>query len=226
MDTDDKWFRAIEDHFVRLRGAPLLLSPGDWHQASEWQRRGIPLDLVLQAISDVFAAAVARGRKTPIQSLRYCRHAVEEAFAQREAGGVGRPGALPAPAPDPVGIVRDLAIRIGALHLPTKLAVERDLLSSLLHGVGEKLEAGALDRAGAEAALAELDRRLIELLQAALPAAEAEVLRSRCDRRLAEFGGRLSAVEADQTRHRMLAAELRRVWEMPRLSVMGGTSGV
>ena len=229
MVTDDAWFRAVEDHFVALRGEPLILSPKDWHQASEWRRQGIPLELVLQAITDVFAAAAARGRRTPVQSLRYCRHAVEEAFAQLQAGAIGRPAPAPDPGPDAVGIVRELETRVAALPLPptAPAPVAGDLqgVSAALCSVRERLESGALDRAGAEQALAEIDQRLLGLLQEALPAEELAALHARCDRRLADFGGRLSAIEADQTRSRMLASELRRLWHLPRLSVLGGRGG-
>ena len=77
----DRYFRAVEDHFIRLRGAPLVLSPDDWHLADTWLERRIPLPEVLRAISEVFESARARGRRKPVLSLAYCRHAVEEAYA-------------------------------------------------------------------------------------------------------------------------------------------------
>ena len=88
--NDHAYFRAIEDHFIRLRGAPLLLSPADWQIAREWHREGIPLDLVLGALDEVFERRAERGSERPIQSLRYCSSAVAAAwkrsFSMSQAG--------------------------------------------------------------------------------------------------------------------------------------------
>ena len=45
-EADQAYFQAIEETFVRLRGAPLLLSPADWQVARRWHRDGVPLPLV------------------------------------------------------------------------------------------------------------------------------------------------------------------------------------
>lgn len=90
------YFRAIEDAFVRLRGAPLLLSPADFQVATRWQRDGVPLGLVLATLEEVFAKRRERGARGRINSLRYCAPAVEAAWAEvqelqgparRDAGG-------------------------------------------------------------------------------------------------------------------------------------------
>ncbi|HTQ81557.1 MAG TPA: hypothetical protein VMM92_16285, partial [Thermoanaerobaculia bacterium] len=49
------YFEAVEEIFVGLRGAPLLLSPADWQVARRWQREGVPLSLVRGALEEVFA---------------------------------------------------------------------------------------------------------------------------------------------------------------------------
>src|SRR3954453_9095106 len=75
------YFQAIEEIFVELRGAPLLLSPADWQVARRWQREGIPLDLVRSTLEEVFAKRKERGAKGRISSLRYCAPAPEPAGA-------------------------------------------------------------------------------------------------------------------------------------------------
>src|SRR5436309_13032449 len=77
------YFQAIEEVFVALRGAPLLLSPTDWQIARRWHREGIPLGLIRQALEAVFAKRQERGAKGRISSLRYCAPAVEAAWAER-----------------------------------------------------------------------------------------------------------------------------------------------
>ena len=84
-DEAQQYFRAIEEAFIRLRGAPLLLSPEDWRQAEQWRRRGVPLELVLAVLEQVFARRLERGARGRIQSLRYCAQAVETAWQEVEA---------------------------------------------------------------------------------------------------------------------------------------------
>src|SRR5437763_16109793 len=84
-DSDHAYFQAIEEIFVELRGAPLLLSPADWQVARRWQREGIPLDLVRSTLEEVFAKRKERGAKGKISSLRYCAPAVEAAWADLRA---------------------------------------------------------------------------------------------------------------------------------------------
>src|SRR5688500_13177588 len=76
------YFRAIEEAFVRLRGAPRLLSPADFQVASRWQREGVPLGLVLATLEEVFAKRRERGARGRINSLRYCAPAIEAAWAE------------------------------------------------------------------------------------------------------------------------------------------------
>ena len=66
---DHEFFQAIEACFIRLRGAPLLLSPADWQLAKHWRQRGIPLDLVLETLEEVFAARRARNAKGKVQDF-------------------------------------------------------------------------------------------------------------------------------------------------------------
>ena len=60
---DVAYFRAVEDAFVRLRGAPLLLSPEDFQVALRWRREGVPLSLVEATLEEVFAKRRERGAK-------------------------------------------------------------------------------------------------------------------------------------------------------------------
>ena len=50
------YYRAVEEAFVRRRGAAMLLSPRDWSLIGEWIDVGVPLRVVLQAIDNIFDA--------------------------------------------------------------------------------------------------------------------------------------------------------------------------
>src|SRR5436305_902597 len=94
------YFQAIEEIFVALRGAPLLLSPADWQVARRWHGEGVPLDVVRSTLEEVFAKRKERGAKGRLSSLRYCAPAVEAAWADlRELSAPARraeAAALPA----------------------------------------------------------------------------------------------------------------------------------
>lgn len=79
---ESAYFGAIEDAFVRLRGAPLLLSPADYQVAARWHRAGVPLGLVVATLEEVFAKRRERGAKGRINSLRYCAPAVDAAWGE------------------------------------------------------------------------------------------------------------------------------------------------
>jgi hypothetical protein len=73
------YFSEIEDEFVRRRGSHLLVSTLDWSLMETWRQRGIPLHIVLRGINqsfDNYDKRENRGRK--VNTLFFCRQAVEE----------------------------------------------------------------------------------------------------------------------------------------------------
>src|SRR4029077_879820 len=96
-DSDHAYFQAVEEIFVELRGAPLLLSPADYRVAQRWHREGVPLDLLRRTLEEVFAKRQERGAKGKVNSLRYCAPAVEAAWSDlRELTAPGQRAAAPA----------------------------------------------------------------------------------------------------------------------------------
>lgn len=98
------YFKEIEGAFVRRRGRNLLLSPVDWALMESWEKRGVPLRIILTTIDEVFDKAGADpGRAASIRSLSYCRDAVEARFRSWKDGRVGAEmpeGRVEAAAPD------------------------------------------------------------------------------------------------------------------------------
>src|SRR3989454_7723003 len=94
-EAADQYFGAIEEEFVRGRGAAMLLSPRDWSLIGEWKEAGVPLRVVLQGITNVFDSFAGRaptGRR--INSLSYCRQEVQvlhEIYRSLHAVEAGRP---------------------------------------------------------------------------------------------------------------------------------------
>jgi hypothetical protein len=204
---DQAYFLAIEDFFVRLRGAPLQLAPADWHVARRWHRQGIPLALVRQAIEVVFARRRERGLK-PYCRLRYCAPAVEEAWAQHLE--LAAPGGRAAAEP------LDVAARLSRLAaaLPAGLPGMEELKRRL-----SELSRAGLDPQSLEERLADLDRAALDGALAALAAERRATLDATVAKALSALGGRLPAAEVERARERLARQVLRELTGLPMLSL-------
>lgn len=204
-DGDHAYFQAIEETFVALRGAPLLLSPADWQLARRWRRAGIPLDLVRRTLAEVFARREERKAKRQLLSLRYCARAVEQAWQElvdlTSPGHRGTPEEL------------DLSGRLAALAaaLPENLAGRGRLARRMTALTGEA--------PAVEEALAQLDRELVETALQAAPAETRAEVEARIDATLEQLGGRLPAEEIDRSRERLRLQIARRLLGLPVLSL-------
>jgi hypothetical protein len=207
-DGDHAYFLAIEDQFVRLRGAPLLLSPADWQVARRWHRQGVPLELVRRALEEVFARRRERGAKGRISSLRYCAPAVEAAWV--EQAELAAPGARVAAEPF-VAATRLAAL---AAALPGGFARAAELRQRLA-----ELARAGLDPQAVEERLAELDGAMLDGALADLAPAERPALDAAVERTLAALAGRLAAAEIERARARLVRQVLRERLGLPILSL-------
>ena len=105
-DPSGQFCREVERAFVARRGGASVVSPADWQLILEWERRGVPLPVVVEGIRRAFdRRAAASGRL----GLRACARSVEAAFAdyrRRRAGlpetaAASGPPAPPSPAEPP-----------------------------------------------------------------------------------------------------------------------------
>lgn len=203
--SDHAYFQAIEEVFVALRGAPLLLSPADWQVARRWHQDGVPLELVKNALEEVFARRKERGAKGKISSLRYCAPAVEAAWSDlRELTAPGhRVEALPF----------EVAPRVAALAaaLPKTLP-GRD-------GLAARLAALAGDPQHVEEHLAALDREMLAAAETGLDEAGRSEINAAVEKTLAVLAGRLPAEELASSRERLTMQVLRRRLGLPVLSL-------
>lgn len=204
-DEDHAYFQAVEEIFVRLRGAPLLLSPADWQVARRWHRDGVPLDLVRRALEEVFARRQERGAKGKISSLRYCAPAVEAAWAGlRELTAPGER----LEAPD-----FDVSLRLQALAaaLPAELA-GRDALTA-------RIVALAGDPQSIEEGLAVLDREMLAAVVTSLDGLLRAEVEAAVEKTVAGLRGRLPADELERSRERLTWQVLRQRLALPVLSL-------
>jgi hypothetical protein len=204
--TDHAYFLGVEEIFVRLRGAPLLLSPADWQVASRWHRDGVPLDLVRQALEEVFEKRKERGTKGKINSLRYCAPAVEAAWADlRELTAPGE--RAEAPALDIPGRLKNLAAFVPA-----------ELAAKVLGLLG--------DAPAVEAALSGLDREMLAAAASSLEEGLRQEVDAAVEKTLAALRGRLPAEELERSRERLSHQVLRQRLGLPVLSLFSPEAGV
>jgi len=90
-----RYFRDASRAFLRLRGAPFILSARELHVLSSWEKEGIPLGSVLEGLEAAFrrpASGASSGRGKI--SLVYCDAFVRRAYDRhRERAVGGRPPA-------------------------------------------------------------------------------------------------------------------------------------
>jgi len=230
-EPGDEYFRAVEEEFVRRRGAAMLLSPRDWSLIGEWQEAGVPLRVVLQAINNIFDAFERRapaGRR--INSLSYCKQevlALHELYRTLHAVEAGRPTV-----PDDTAGITAAARHLGRLARRVRasmaLASEagRDPLVACLARVAAELKhvrkeikGRVLDPRVLEDRLRGFDEDLLGAVRASLPADEVARLEAAADLALGQAADRMSPVARDRTRRAQQARLLRETAGLPRLTL-------
>ena len=208
-DSDHAYFQAIEEVFVALRGAPLLLSPADWQVARRWHREGIPLDLVKQTLAEVFEKRKERGAKGKISSLRYCAPAVEAAWADlRELTAPGHRTEAP------------------AFEVPPRLAaLAAALPRSMKDSFATRITSLAGDPRRVEERLSELDRELLATAESGLDDETRAEVEAAVEKTLAGLRARLPADELERSRERLAHQVLRRRLGLPVLSLFSPEAG-
>jgi hypothetical protein len=155
------YYRAVEDHFARLRGTVFLFSPKDFALLRRWWTEGVPLAAVIAGIGEATARKAERD-EDPVSSLAYCRFAIAR-HAKRllaaGAGGASESAAVDVPARlgAYVAAVREAAERwhadpevaaaLGALA-EAVLTLPTDAPVAALEATAASLEASALDAVG------------------------------------------------------------------------------
>ncbi|OLD62614.1 MAG: hypothetical protein AUI47_11780 [Acidobacteria bacterium 13_1_40CM_2_68_5] len=231
-EAADQYFGAIEEEFVRRRGAAMLLSPRDWSLIGEWKEAGVPLRVVLQGITNVFDSFAGRaptGRR--INSLSYCRQEVQvlhEIYRSLHAVEAGRP------APGGTGAVGAAAMarHLGRLHRRVRLAiaaaslVRRDpmvarlaLIAAELKRLRKAIKGGTFDPIGLEDRLRHFDDEMLEAARVSLEPATLAGLEAAAGEALGAAAGRMTPEALEGTRKARLARLLRDFCALPRLTL-------
>jgi len=88
-----EYFKSIARFFFKQRGAPFFLSSKDLDLIARWEKRKIPLPVVLEGIRRCFENYARKpGKKTKIQALAFCEKQVLRDFDQHRERRVGSEG--------------------------------------------------------------------------------------------------------------------------------------
>ncbi len=204
---DRAYFRALEDHFLQLRGKTTLLGPEDWMVARGWRHAGIPVELVRRVMEDLFVRQQQRKSRRGISSLRYFAAAVEVAWRESLEHAAG--GAMPRPS-DPGPPIATRLDRL-ARSLPGDLPAVASLRGRLARLRG--------DFDSVERDLMVLEGEVLDRAEENLEDSVRREILDRVERAMGRLAALGSTEELEETRHRLIRQALRSQLELPVFSL-------
>jgi hypothetical protein len=201
--TSVAFARSVMRALAELRGpeATAPLSPRDWALLFDWERRGVPLATILEALRE--GPPARRGRRTRLRGplrLSDVAPSVEEAWEVLRSGEAAPAPSAPPAARNPLDAWRDA---LGTVDRASPLAA---VLSDLL------------GRAASGAEPRELDRELDERIEALASEGDRDAIASEVTGELAPFRELLAADVLAATRTLAIRDRLRRKLGLPRIS--------
>jgi hypothetical protein len=212
------YYRAVEDHFARLRGTAFLFTPKDFGLLRRWWGEAVPLAAVIAGIGEVAARRSERG-EDPVSSLAYCRHAVARHAKRLAAAAVG--GDAGAGAADVPAL---LAAYVEAVRAAAGRWSDEAPVAAALTDLAAAVETLPTD---APAAALEVTAASLEAtaLEAAAAAFSTELKRQAEAETAAVLQGPAGAAEIAGNARRAIAIKvLRALLGVPRLELAGDAS--
>jgi hypothetical protein len=194
--------RSVLRALTELRGpeASVALSPRDWALVLDWERRGIPLAIVLEALRE------GPGRRRSRRALPGPPRLTEIATAVEEAWEVVRAGAAPTDGPVPPSAGASAASWEDALRAMDPSSS----LAALLGGLLARLRAGADPE--------DLDAALDDGLAGAAPGEIRAAVEADVGRELAPFRALMTPDAFAATHALTVRDRLRKTLGLPRIS--------
>jgi hypothetical protein len=206
---DQQYFQAIEERFLELRGAPLLLSPSDWRVAQKWNRAGIPLPLVLRTLEEIFARRREREADGRVSGLRYCNSAVEATWRQeRELQATVSRGGFPAETLDIAARLQRLAASV-----PRELPGFAQVTEAIRAAVAEPTSHLVEQR------LAQIENEWLSRVIAGDGELDLDAVLRDVETRLASLAATLPKEDLDTHRERLRRQKIRVLYGLPSLSI-------
>lgn len=218
---------------MRRRGRHLLLSPVDWALVDSWEKRGVPLRIVLGVIDEVFDQIDDDPKRTgSVRSLSYCKDAVENRYRSWVDSQVGSSvkakepvdgkDAAAAAAPIfPKSAVEEHLRSVGT-GLAKAAAAQTGEIADVLRDACAELEtlaAGIISQDDLEARLEELDERIDDALTRSLDAAELEAETEAAAKAIGVRRAVMDDEGIERTARLLLRKRLRERSKIPRLGL-------
>ncbi len=212
-----EYYRAVEDHFARLRGTPFLLSPKDFGLMRTWWQDDVPLAAVFAGLNEVAERRRGRG-EGPISSLSYCRHAVaRHARRLAEANVGGAPGDI-----EEIDVAASLRRSVEALRAAAQRWADQTEVRSALEALADSVEGlpETASPAAVDETLSRLETGFLESLLGGLSGPLRERVEAEVDEGMEGLDAAPEVVE--RTRRALSFRALRTALGLPRLELSGG----
>ncbi|MFM8395587.1 MAG: hypothetical protein ACKOB4_16860 [Acidobacteriota bacterium] len=234
------YFSEIEDEFVRRRGSHLLVSTLDWSLMETWRQRAIPLHIVLRGINQAFDSydkRENRGRK--VNTLFFCRQAVEEchfSYLESRIGAEDEASAQPPATAEvetgdqtftPATIIGYLSAQIEELERLARRATPETSVGQVLQQAVSRLSevrsdielSRVISCENIEADLTLIEQTILGGLREATPPETLTAWEKEGKKQLKAYRETMKPEIYRQTLDNFLARELRRQFQIPRLSL-------
>ncbi len=205
------YVEAIETHLRVRRGVDHTLSPRDFALAKGWYQAGVSLAVVLVGIDRAFEV------EPTVSSLSFCRRRVEELLAAGPRGASPTtPGGERLSSADVAEVLGALRARLSELPpagfaLPIRKIEEvEDLVAVAARPNWDYIRSK----------LQEIDAEISEAALLALPAAEADEIRSEAARAAEHHQGRVDPAALEDVVRRFVRQRARERLKLPRVNVL------
>jgi len=190
------YVRTLERALAEQADRPVVLSHRDWHLATEWHEKGVPLGLILETLDECKGKA--------IRSLSALASRVDEAWGVVLAGRRSI---------DPGDMYKDgigAAEKLQAWRATLRKTRQGSALGMLLEELVQAMECGSVEPEVA-------DRRLEDAIMSVAPKELLEEVRQAALSRLASHRARMTDDVFEQTLIRSVKERLRVELDLPRL---------
>jgi hypothetical protein len=214
------YLTEIEETFVRRRGRNLFLSPIDWAMMEDWQRRGIPLHIVIRGIETVFDGYDKNPGPRTIKSLLYCREEIEAQYVEWAAMQAGRTDAAAAVegAADLDNVRRHIDSAIATLRGSSNESLRDDLERACVRLV-ELKEKASEDLETLDGSLADIEKLLDTALLTKTDKQHLKNVKKEVSAMLRAHKNEMEPATYDRTVELMLLKKLREKENVPRLGL-------
>jgi len=238
-----RYYTRIENRIVALRGGGFILSPRDFQILEDWYERGVPAELVIATLEEVFEKKADRSESRRPWTIAYCRKAVERAWEERRAALLGVDSPREARGRSgPAGVSTGTAFTTAQIAAHLSSVAEKTVATAAgslwseqavsraqtgLAAIAQKLDTlrealgagGAADLPALEEELVGLEERAIDVARDALPPADLEAITSKATADMEGATARMSAKAREAMLRRTVDAAIRRRLGLPRYSL-------